>query len=125
MIPIDRVIRIHELLISEFGGSLGVRDRNGLESALMRPFATFDIEELYSGAIEKAAAVAESILINHPFVDGNKRIGYVLMQLILLEGKVEIEASEDEKYEMVMAISTGQIDHEKICEWMREHRKKE
>ena len=121
MIPIERVLRIHELLISEFGGSPGLRDRNGLESALMRPLSTFDGQELYHTAIEKAAALAESILINHPFVDGNKRIGYVLMQLTLLENDVEIYASEEEKYNMVISVSKGELDHKGICDWLNQH----
>jgi death on curing protein len=85
------------MLIEGFGGSKGIRDKSLLESALYRPFATFDKIELYPTAIEKTAAIIESILINHPFIDGNKRTGYVLMRLILLNENFEIEATEVEK----------------------------
>jgi len=124
MISIDSVLRIHELLIAEFGGSTGLRDRNGLESALMRPLATFDGSELYGTAVEKAAAILESILINHPFIDGNKRIGYVLMQLTLLENKIVVEATEDEKFDMVISVSKRELDHAGICKWLDRHLKK-
>ena len=124
MIPLDRVLRIHQLLINEFGGANGLRDKNGLEAALMRPAATFDGEELYPGAIEKAAAIAESILINHPFLDGNKRISYVLMQLVLLENEKEIVATENDKYALIISISKGELNHQAICKWLEEHSKR-
>jgi death on curing protein len=69
-------------LIEEFGGSKGVRDWGGLEAAIARPFATFDQTELYSTPYDKAAAIFESLIINHPFVDGNKRIAYLMMQVL-------------------------------------------
>ncbi len=79
MMSAKQVIDIHKLLIEEFGGSDGIRDHGALLSALSRPFQSFDGIPLYPTAIEKAAAAIESILSNHPFVDGNKRTGYVLM----------------------------------------------
>ena len=70
MIDIQDVIRIHEILIDNFGGSKGIRDRGLLESAISRPFQTFDKVDLYSNPVEKAAALIVRILINHPLVDG-------------------------------------------------------
>ena len=84
MIDIHDVELIHQILIEKFGGGKGIRDRKLLESALARPFQTFDKKDLYVTPIEKAAALLESILINHPFIDGNKRTGYVLMRLLLI-----------------------------------------
>ncbi len=75
MIGISDVELIHQILIEKFGGSHGIRDKKMLESALARPFQTFDEKDLYQSPIEKAAALLESILINHLFIDGNKRIG--------------------------------------------------
>ncbi|MCX6238064.1 MAG: Fic family protein [Bacteroidia bacterium] len=83
MIEVQDVIRVHEILIDKFGGCQGIRDLTLLESALSRPYQTFDQKDLYSSPLEKAAALIESILINHPFIDGNKRIGYTLMRLLL------------------------------------------
>ncbi len=83
MIQIEEVINIHDILIDRFGGSHGIRDHNALESAINRPFMTFDQKELYPTQTEKAAALIESLISNHPFLDGNKRIGYVMMRYFL------------------------------------------
>jgi death-on-curing protein len=92
MLDISYVEKIHQILIESHGGSFGVRDKSLLESAINRPFSTFDNSDLYPTPIEKAAAILESILINHPFIDGNKRTGYVLARLILLENGLDISA---------------------------------
>jgi death-on-curing protein len=118
MIDIQDVIRIHEILIDNFGGSKGIRDQGLLESAISRPFQTFDKIDLYSNPVEKAAALIESILINHPFVDGNKRIGYVLMRLLLMEYEYDLIATEDEKYDFVINIAKGKYHHTEIIEWI-------
>lgn len=73
MIHLEDVINIHEFLIDKFGGSHGIRDVSLLKSALARPFQTFDQVDLHKSHVEKAAALIESIITNHPFVDGNKR----------------------------------------------------
>ena len=83
MISVEQALGIHEMVVKQFGGSMGVRDAGGLESALARPFQTFGGEDLYPDLFSKAAAIGESIIINHPFIDGNKRTGYVLMESIL------------------------------------------
>ena len=72
MITLREVESIHEILIDKFGGSNGIRDRGILESAINRPYQTFDQIELYPLPVDKAAAIFESIISNHPFVDGNK-----------------------------------------------------
>lgn len=92
MISIEEALQVHELMIREFGGASGIRDKGALESALARPFATFDGEDLLQSPEEKATALIESILINHPFIDGNKRTGYVLMRLLLMEAGWDIHA---------------------------------
>ena len=89
-----------------------------MESALARPYATFDQKELYPDVIDKAAALFESLIINHPFVDGNKRISYVLMRLILLEENLDITASQDEKYKFVISASTGEFRFAEIKNWI-------
>jgi death-on-curing protein len=113
--------QIHDILIDRFGGSKGIRDDRGLESALARPFGTFDGKDLYSTPVEKAAALFESLIISHPFVDGNKRISYVLMRLLLLTFGHDIEASQDDKYEFVLSASKGEIRFEQIRDWLSRH----
>jgi death-on-curing protein len=121
MISIKEVEIIHNILIDKFGGSKGIRDKALLESALARPFATFDNEDLYSTPIEKASAILESVAINHPFIDGNKRTAYTLMRLILLENKLDITASQEEKYNLVIAVSTGEYRFDDIKNWIQKY----
>lgn len=121
MISVNNVLTIHQLLVTSFGGSQGVRDRMLLESALARPLQTFDGKELHPTMIEKSSSLLESILTNHPFVDGNKRTGYVLMRLILLKNGLDIKASQDQKYEFVMGVASGQTKLESIISWLENH----
>ena len=125
MISTNEAEAIHNILIAKFGGSKGIRDNGLLESALARPFATFDDKDLYPNAIEKAAAILESLAINHPFVDGNKRIAYTLMRLILLENKLDIVASQSEKYDLVISVSKGESRFDEIVVWLKEKTQKQ
>ncbi|MBL0183924.1 MAG: type II toxin-antitoxin system death-on-curing family toxin [Chitinophagaceae bacterium] len=121
MISIKEVEEFHQILIEAFGGSNGIRDMSALESALARPFQTFDDNELHPTPIHKAAALIESILINHPFVDGNKRTGYVLMRIYLISNGLDIQASQEEKYDFVINIASGLTKFESILEWLTKH----
>ncbi len=121
MISEKEALEIHAILLERFGGSSGVRDHALLDSALNRPFQTFDGNELYPSPIEKAAAMLESIVKNHPFIDGNKRTGYVLARLCLMKERVDILADQNQKYAFVIDISTGKIGFEQIKEWLERH----
>lgn len=118
MIDLDTVYSIHRILIKEFGGGEGVRDPQILESAINRPYQTFSGKDLYPTTIDKAAALIESIVKNHPFTDGNKRTGYVLMRLLLMNEEQDIEAEEDDKYDFVIQIASGKIEFEEIRSWI-------
>ena len=118
MISVEDVLLIHETLISEFGGNNGVRDKGLLMSALKRPFDGFGDGEFYPTIEEKSAAIVESIVKNHPFLDGNKRSGYVLMRMLLLTKDKDINATTKEKYDFVIAIASGKIDFNQIAEWV-------
>ena len=118
MIKAELVIAIHELLIEKQDDIHGIRDSKGLESAITRPFMIFDQQELYPTSILKAAALIESLVNNHTFLDGNKRIGYVIMRYFLLQNKLDIHATQSEKYDFVMRIATGQIQFDQISEWI-------
>jgi death-on-curing protein len=121
MISIKDVEEFHQILIEAFGGANGIRDLAALESALARPFQTFDDKELHTTPIHKAAALIESVIINHPFVDGNKRTGYVLMRIYLISNGLDIRASQEEKYDFVINIASGQTKFEGILEWLTKH----
>jgi death-on-curing protein len=120
MISAEVVTHLHKILINKYGGIHGVRDYNALGSAINRPFMTFDQNELYLTPIDKAAALIESLICNHPFIDGNKRIGYVLMKYFLLENDLDIKATQSEKFDFVIKIAQGQLSFEQIRCWLSE-----
>lgn len=121
MITLERVLKIHDVLIREFGGKAGIRDLAVLESAINRPFTGVADQEFYPTIEEKAAVYLESIVAGHPFSDGNKRTGYVLMRLYLLENSKDILVSEDEKYELVIAVASGKLNFNEIVFWIKKH----
>ncbi len=119
MILLEDVLNLHDLSIKDFGGSSGVRDLGLLESAIARPFQTFGGEDLYLTPITKAAAVGESLIINHPFVDGNKRTGLLVIIALLKEYGIKITASKDDVYSFTISISTGEKKLDEIVEWLK------
>jgi death on curing protein len=119
MITLSVVENIHDILIEKFGGLKGIRDRGILESALNRPYQTFDGNDLYPTPLDKAAAIFESIISNHPFVDGNKRTAYVLMRLLLLEHKIDFTVTEETKYNFVISAAKGELKFEQIRDWIK------
>ncbi len=118
MISKEEVLKIHRILIQRYGGIQGVRDMGMLESAMERQNAGLGDIEFYPTPEEKAAAIIESIVLNHPFNDGNKRTGYVLMRLTLLENGLDLAADSSEKYNFVMDIASGQLGYDSILEWI-------
>lgn len=121
MISVQQALRIHTMAIEKFGGANGVRDLGGLESALARPFQTFGGDDLYLSIFEKAAAIGESIIVNHPFIDGNKRTGYLLMEALLRHEGHIITSSDEDLYNFVINISTGALSFDEIVAWLREN----
>ena len=118
MITLSEVLIIHEIVIEKFGGKYGVRDMDLLDSAIQRTNATIDGKDLYPNVVDKASAIIESIVKNHPFNDGNKRVGYILMRLTLLKSNIDIVAKEDDKYEFVMKIAEGKLNFNEIKLWI-------
>jgi death on curing protein len=94
-----------------------------LESAINRPFHTFDGIDLYKTSVDKAAAIFESIISNHPFIDGNKRTAYVLMRIMLLQEGHDISASEDDKYNFVIKAAQGHVSFDEILLWIKNNLK--
>jgi death on curing protein len=119
MISVADILGVHQFSIDNFGGANGVRDMGGLESAIARPFQTFGGNDLYQSIFEKAAALGESLIINHPFLDGNKRTGFIAMVALIEEEKYLLNASQIEAYNFTIKISTGEIKFEEIVEWLK------
>lgn len=118
MIASSEILRIHKTLIDSFGGSQGVRDVSALESALARPFQKYDNKDLYETIIKKAAALLESLLVNHPFVDGNKRTGYTVLRLYLMQNELDINNTQSARYDFIISIASGQLKYDGILSWL-------
>ena len=118
-LSLSEVIDLHRRLIAESGGASGIRDLGSLESALAQPRMTFG-EDLYPTIVEKAAALGFSLVKNHPFLDGNKRVGHAAMETLLILNGFEIEAGVDEQEAFVLALAAGEIDRDELVSWLRE-----
>lgn len=117
----EKVKLLHQLMAEATGGSVGVRDEGLLDSAIENAFATFGGEELYPSKEEKAASLAYSLISDHAFVDGNKRIGvYVMLSFLELNG-IRIEASDDDVIKLGMGTADGSMKRDEILAWIVEH----
>ncbi len=120
-LTLNEIIDIHRQLIQLFGGSIGIRDVEMLESAIAQPRMTFDQSDLYETIAEKAAVLGFSLILNHPFVDGNKRVGHAAMEIFLVLNGYEIDASVDEQEQIILAVASGKLNREEFTEWLRQH----
>ena len=120
----DKVLLLHKLMAEETGGSPEIRDEGLLDSALRSAFQTFGGEELYPTKEEKAARIGYSLISNHAFVDGNKRIGMYIMLMFLEVNGIKIDPTNDEVKNAGKAIARGDMDYEQLLEWIRSHEKK-
>ena len=118
-LTLAEALELHRLLIEQAGGSHGIRDVGALESALAQPGMTFGGEELYPTIIEKAAAVGFSLIKNHPFIDGNKRIGHAAIETFLILNGYELRASVDQQEETILGVAAGALQREDLIEWLR------
>ena len=118
----EKVLLLHQLITAETGGDPHLRDIDLLESALESAFATFDGKELYPTKEEKGAKLGHSLISNHAFVDGNKRIGmYVLLTFLEING-VKITPTVDEVARVGLAVAAGTMDYQDLLEWILENR---
>jgi len=120
-LALEEVLELHRLLIEQSGGMAGLRDVNGLESAVAQPLMTFGGEDLYPTLVEKASALGFSLIKNHPFLDGNKRIGHAALETFLVLNGCEIDALVDEQEEVILKVSAGTLDRSDFTEWLRSH----
>ena len=118
----EQVLRLHNALLETFGGTAGIRDDGLLESALNAPFATFGGQYLYPSVQAKAAQLGFGLVCNHPFVDGNKRIGMYVMLTFLEVNGIRLDCTNDEVVEVGLAVASGAMDYEVLLAWVRAHR---
>lgn len=118
---LGEVLELHDRLITETGGASGLRDLGGLESALAQPRMSFGGEDLYPTVAEKAAALTFSLVSNHPFVDGNKRIGHAAMEAFLMLNGHEITAAIDESEHVMLRLAAGEMSREELVAWVGAH----
>jgi death-on-curing protein len=120
-LTVEQILDLHALVLARSGGSGGVRDRNGLESAVAAPRMTFGGADLYPSVGEKAAALGYSLVMNHPFIDGNKRVGHAAMEVMLVLNGYELSASVDEQEAVVLAVAAGEMRREGFAAWVQDH----
>jgi len=118
----EKVKLLHQLMAEATGGSVGVRDEGLLDSAIEDAFATFDGVELYPSKEEKAAKLGYSLISNHAFVDGNKRIGvYVMLSFLELNG-IHIEAADEDVVSLGLGVADGSMEQKDILDWIHKHK---
>lgn len=117
----EQVLQLHDALLEEFGGTAGVRDDGLLESALNAPFATFGGQYLYPSVQEKAAQLGFGLVCNHPFTDGNKRIGAHVMLVFLAINGIELDYTQEELIDIILQIASGRAKAVDLLEWILYH----
>lgn len=117
----EQVILMHRQIIEETGGSFGLRDEGLLDSALMVPFQTFANKDLFLSIQDKAARLGYGIIKNHPFVDGNKRIGTHVMLVFLYCNNVELLYTQKELSDFILQIAAGKKDFDDFVKWIKNH----
>jgi death on curing protein len=120
-VTIAEVLETYQRVMQDSGGLIGIHDFGALESAFAQPYMTFDGNELYPSIAEKAAALGFSLIQNHPFIDGNKRIGHAIMAMFLAMNNYRISANIDEQYEIIISIASGNLKREDFAGWPSNH----
>jgi death-on-curing protein len=120
-LTVAEILEMYRLLMETSGGTFGIFSLNALESSVAQPHATFGGNELYPTLIDKASALGFSLVMNHPFVDGNKRIGHAAMEAFLIINGDEIFASVDDQESIILQLAAGKISREAFTDWLKEH----
>jgi len=120
-LTLGEVVALHRAILAATGGADGIRDLGALESALAQPKATFDGTDLYPSVVDKASALAFGLAMNHPFVDGNKRIAHAAMAVFLDLNGFAIEATIDEQEQLMLDLAAGQVSRATLTNWLQSH----
>jgi len=116
-----QVVLLHEQMLAATGGLPGIRDENLLDSALAAPYATFDEVEFFPSVQTKAARLAYGLVANHPFNDGNKRIGVQAMLVLLHVNGIRLEPADDDLVKLGLGLADGSLDAGDIQAWIANH----
>ena len=120
-LTLGEVLDLHHRVIEQTGGAKGVRDLGGIESAVAQPQMTFGGDELYPTIESKATALCFSLVMNHPFVDGNKRIGHAAMETFLVMNGIELAADVDDAEKIILTLAAGKLSREELLDWVTSH----
>jgi death on curing protein len=120
-LTLGEVLELHRLVLAQTGGGWGLRDLGALEAAVAQPRQTFEGRDLYPTLVEKAAALGFSLIQNHPFVDGNKRVGHAAVETFLLLNGHELQASVAEAEAVVLRVAGGQCSRAEFVTWLDTH----
>lgn len=117
-LTLNEALELHRRIVEQSGGLAGIRDLGALESALSQPRMTFGGLDLYPTLTDKASALAYSLVNNHPFVDGNKRVGHAAMEIFLILNGYEIEANIDEQERVILGVASGDVQRTGLKKWL-------
>jgi death on curing protein len=120
-LTLGEVVALHRAILAATGGAESIRDLGALESALAQPKATFDGADLYPSVVDKASALAFGLAMNHPFVDGNKRIAHAAMAVFLDLNGLAIDATVDEQEQLMLDLAAGQVARVALTNWLQGH----
>jgi len=120
-LSLDEILDLHRMILVKTGGAPGIHNLGALESAIAQPHMAFGGAELYPTLVDKAAALAYSLVQNHPLIDGNKRVGHAAMETFLVLNGQEISASTEEQESFILGVASSCVGREEFTEWVRAH----
>ena len=120
-LTLGEVVELHRRLLEMTGGAPGIRDLSALDSAIAQPKATFGGVDLYPTLVEKAAALCFSLVRNHQFVDGNKRVGHAATETFLVLNGATIDAPVEDEEHLMLDLAAGRIDRTRLTDWLGHH----
>lgn len=120
-LSLGELIELHRRIIEQSGGTDGLRDPGLAESALAQPQMSFGGDPLYPTLADKAAAFCFSLVLNHPFVDGNKRVGHAAMETFLVMNGFEVDAEVDDAECVILRLAAGEVGRSEFARWVRAH----
>lgn len=117
-LTLAEVLELHRLTVLQSGGGSGIRDMGGIESAVAQPQMKFGGQELYPTIESKASAICFSLVMNHPFIDGNKRVGHAAMETFLVLNGFELKTDIDDSEQVILRLAAGQLTRVELLNWV-------